>query len=288
MCLLCVLYQADHAIKGHEPVPVAPVELRFNAFRFILGKVCTLSGNPMKRLKLMLGVVGAFIAFSAMAYDRIAAIGESAPISSGVREANTYNKLVDIVHALDKATHSSSKIVVLPFSRSLKDTAGGSADFHLPLIQNDNAPPPEGLAYVTDVDFGYAQFVIYSRKAAPLNAQNLVGAKHIETEPGHESLFPFPVSVTNCVPCSLDKVLFGRTDALVVSSEVVDPLLRNPKYKGLHRELYKSYPIRALVPTKKESTATRRYLIDGVTRIKKTGELWRIIQSNLPYSDWQP
>jgi hypothetical protein len=233
-------------------------------------------------------IAGVFVTFHAEAQDRVASIGSSSPDTIEVGTTGVYGKLVDIIRALDKATHTSTKIVLRPFARSLKETAAGHADFHLPLIQNGDTPAPEGLVYVTEVDFGHAQFVIYSRKLAPLDAKTVAGAKIIETEPGHESLFPFPVTVTHCVPCSLDKVLLGRTEALIVSSDVVDPLLGNPKYKGIHRALYKMYPIRALVPSKADSAATRRYLIEGVKHLKETGELWKIIQSNLPYSDWQP
>lgn len=232
--------------------------------------------------------VGVFTAFHAQAQDRVASIGETSSLSTGVSATPPYSKLVDIVHALDKATNTSTKIVIRPFARSLRETAAGNADFHLPFIQNGSSPAPEGLVYVTDVDFGRAQFVIYSLKTAPVDAKTAAAAKVVEAEPGHESLFAFPVSVTNCVPCSLDKLLFGRIDALIVSSEVVDPLLGNPKYKGIHRALYKMYPIRALVPANTETAATRRYLADGVKRLKQSGELWKIIQSNMPYSDWQP
>jgi hypothetical protein len=94
--------------------------------------------------------------------------------------------------------------------------------------------------------------------------------------------------VTHCVHCSLDKVLLGRTDALIVASHTVDPLLANPKYKAIHRALFKMYPVRALVPAKGDFTSTRRYLTDGVKHLKETGELWNIVPSNLPYTDWQP
>ena len=232
--------------------------------------------------------VGIIAASYADAEDRIASIGDSSPAVNDTGTAHVYSKLVDIVHALDKATHSTTKIVVRPFARSLKETAEGHADFHMPLFQDAHTPAPAGLVYVEEVDFGNAQFVIYSRKLSPLDARTVAGAKGIETEPGHESLFPFPVRVTHCVPCSLDMVLLGRTDALIVSSDIVDPLLVDPKYKSIHRAFYKMYPIRALVPATADSTATRRYLVDGVKQIKETGELWKIIHSNQPYSDWQP
>ncbi len=195
--------------------------------------------------------------------------------------------LVDLVHALDRATHSTTKIVLRPFARSLEETAAGLADFHLPLIQSGDSPAPPGLAYVTEVDFGPAYFVIYSRKLAPLDAKT-VGGHRVETEPGHESFFPFPVNATHCLPCSLDKVLLGRADALIAPSVVVDPLLGNAKYKGIHRALFKAFPVRAVVPSKADSTATRRYLIEGVNRLKETGEFWTITHHDVPYTDWQP
>lgn len=239
-------------------------------------------------MSVWLLVVGLGAAFHAQAQDRVASIGDSSPVATEASAAPAYGKLVDIVHALDQATHTSSRIVILPFARSLKETAAGHADFHIPLIQNGDSPAPAGLAFVTEVDFGQAQFVIYSRKLAPMSAKTVAEGKNIETEAGHRSLFPFPVSETNCVRCSLDKVLLGRIDALIVSSEVVDPLLENANYQGIHRAFYKSYPIRALVPDNADSATTRHYLIEGVKRIKKTGELWKIIPSNIPYSDWQP
>lgn len=232
-------------------------------------------------------IAGAFTAFHAGAEDRVASIGES-PVSAEADATGVHGMLVDLVRAMDKATHSSTKIVLRPFARSLKETAAGHADFHIPLVQNGDSPAPEGLAYVTEVDFGQVQFVIYSRKLAPLEAKTVAGAKIIETEAGHESFFPFPVMETHCVPCSLDKVLVGRTDALIVPADIVDPLLTTPKYKGIHRALYKMFPVRALVPAHADSAATRRYLIEGVKRLKETGELWKITQHNRPYSDWQP
>lgn len=245
----------------------------------------------MVRMMVILWVliVGFLTACHAEAYDRIASIGES-PFTAEPDATGGHGVLVDVVRAMDKATHSSTKIVIQPFTRSLKETAAGHADFHIPLIQNEGTPAPEGLAYVMEVKLGIVPFVIYSRKLAPLDAKTVTGAKNIETEPGHESFFPFPVTVTHCVPCTLDKVLMGRTDALIVSSAIVDPLLGNAKYKGIRRALYKMYPARALVPVHADSAATRRYLINGLMRIQETGEMARINGRHMiePYSDWQP
>ena len=235
----------------------------------------------------VLCIVGVCIAVGANAQDRIASIGES-PISAESGPAGDHGMLVDLVHALDEVTHSSTKIVLRPFARSLKETAAGRADFHIPFIQNGESPAPDGLAYVKDVDFGEVQFIIYSRKAAPLDASHVADAKTIETEPGHESFFAFPVSVTHCVSCSLDKLVLGRIDALIVPADVVDPLLHVAKYKVVHRAFYKAFPVRALVPLNADSSATRRYLMEGASRLKETGQMWKITHHNIPYSDWQP
>jgi hypothetical protein len=239
-------------------------------------------------IKIILSLVaGVFTACSAAAYDRVVSIGES-PHSAVTDASGSHGMLVDLVRALDKATNTSTEVVLRPFARSLKETADGHADFHIPFIQDDDAPAPAGLAYVEEVDFGQVHFVIYSRKQLPFDANTVASARLVEVEPGHEAFYPFAVSVTYCVPCSLDKILRGRIDALIVPSEVVDPLLSQPKYKAIHRALFKSYPVRALIPVKADSAAIRRYLIDGVTRLKETGELWRITRHDLPYSDWQP
>jgi len=232
-------------------------------------------------------LANALTAFDAAAYDRVGSIGQS-PFSVESNAKGPQGVMVDLVHALDRVTHSSTKIVLRPFARSLEETAAGLADFHIPLIQSDATPAPAGLAYVMEVDLGQTYLVIYSRKTAPLDAKTVAGAGHIEIEPGHETFFPFPVSATHCLPCTLDKILIGRTDALIVPANVVDPLLKDPKYQGIHRALYKAFPVRSLVPAKADSTATRRYLIEGLTRLKETGELWSITHLDLPYSDWQP
>jgi hypothetical protein len=234
-------------------------------------------------------VVGILMAFHAEAEDRIASIGES-PFSAQADATGVHGRQVDLVRALDRATHSATKIVVQPFARSLKETAAGHADFHIPLIQDQDSSAPDGLVYVTEVNFGNIPFVIYSRKIAPLDAKTVAGAKNIEIEPGHESFFKFPVKGTHCVPCSLDKVLLGRTDALIVAADIVDPLLAKPKYKGIHRALFKMYPVRALVPANADSAATRRYLIEGAKHIQETGEMWEILGHDMSasYSDWQP
>jgi hypothetical protein len=241
------------------------------------------------RLAFILWVLlGSLCAAShAQSYDRVASIGES-PGSAEEGDNGVRGMLVELVHALDRATHSSTRIVLRPFARSLLETAAGKADFHLPLIQNGNSPAPEGLAYVTEVDFGQIPFVIYSRKADPVNAKTVGSNRIVITEAGHEAFFPFPVSESNCLSCSLDMILANRADALVVPAEVADPLLTNPNYKGIHRALYAYFPVRALVPAKADSSATRRYLIDGVRQLKKTGELWKITGHKKIYSNWQP
>ena len=237
---------------------------------------------------MALVLVGGFCsAVAAETYDRVASVGES-PISAETGPTGDHGMLVDLLRALDRVTHSSTKIVLRPFARSFIETAAGHADFHIPFIQNDGSPAPEGLVYVTETDFGEVQFVIYSRKLSPLNAATVARARAVETESGHVSFFSFPVTETHCVPCSLDKILLGRADALIVSSDIVDPLLDKPQYKGIHRAFYKAYPVRALVPANADSAATRRYLTEGVRRLKETGELWSITRHQAAYSDWQP
>jgi len=231
------------------------------------------------------GVAGAC---AAGPYDRTASVGDSSPAAAQADPAAPYRNLVRVIEAMDRATNTRTRVVLRPFARSLQETAAGQADFHLPYIQQDGAPPPPGLSYVEEVDFGLTHFVVYSRKSEPLDARSVVAAAVVEVEPGHDRLFAFPVRPTVCIPCSLDKVLQGRADALVVAAATVDPLLGDPKYRAIHRALFGSFPMRALVPSAGDSRAARRYLADGVRRIKASGELWRLLPGNRPYVDWQP
>jgi hypothetical protein len=223
----------------------------------------------------------------AQPYDRVASIAQS-PLPRRADMPAGEDQLIALVKAMDKATHSSTRITTSPFSRSLMRTASGEADFHLPFIQDGNSPAPPGLQYVSEADFGESNFVIYSRKSTPLNAQTVASAKVIEVEPDHQSFFPFPVKATYCISCSLDQVLAGRADALIVAADIVDPLLTQTAYKGIHRALYKSFPVRALVPASGDTTAVRHYLIEGAGKLKESGELLSIRSCGGAYADWQP
>ena len=103
--------------------------------------------ESMVRLTAMaLVLVGSFCcAVTADAYDRVASVGES-PISAETGPAGDHGMLVDLLRALDRVTHSSTKIVLRPFARSFIETAAGHADFHIPFIQNDGSPAPGGLS----------------------------------------------------------------------------------------------------------------------------------------------
>jgi len=220
--------------------------------------------------------------------DRVASIGATVAPGGPASVDEGFQKLEALVRAMDHATGSTSRIVVRPFARSLEETAAGRADFHLPLAEAPGVAPPPGLAFVTEADFGRTYFVVYSRRSAPLDAVSVAHAAQVEIEPGHEAFFAFAAHPTYCIPCSLDKILAGRSDALIVASHVADPLLRqDPRYRGLHRALYRYYPVRALVAAGVDSSATRRYIAQGLASIKRSGELARIMGSDV-YSDWQP
>lgn len=217
-------------------------------------------------------------------YDRVASI---ATASDGPR--SNRQTMIELIRALDRVTKSTTKVVFRPFARSLQETAAGRADFHFPLIEFDGVAAPEGLAYVDEVDFGRVQFVIYSRKDAPVDASALGRSGSVEVEAGHQELLPFPGNESNCIPCSLDKILIGRIDALVASTDAVDPVLSEPRYKKIHRSRYKGLRVRALVPVNADSAATRRYLADGMSELRSSGEYRRLAPSaDQPYSDWQP
>ena len=216
-------------------------------------------------LRLAALLLAALACAGAAAWDRTASVGDSSPAPGRDDPDAAYQRLVRVIEAMDRATRSSTNIAVRPFARSLQETAAGRADFHFPFAQVGDAPAPPGLAYVTTVDFGHAYFVVYSRKRAPLDARSVARAAQVEVEPGHEQLFAFPTRATACIPCSLDKLLLGRIDALVVAAPTVDGLLADARYHEVHRALYGAYPMRALVPSSADSTATRRYLAEGGT-----------------------
>jgi hypothetical protein len=118
-------------------------------------QIVELGAHAMARVIVLawLCAIGVCVPISSEAQDRIVSIGES-PVSAESSAEGDDGMLVDLIHALDRATHSSTKIVLRPFARSLMETAAGQANFHIPFIQNGDSPAPAGLAYVEDVDFG--------------------------------------------------------------------------------------------------------------------------------------
>ena len=214
-------------------------------------------------------------------------VGES-PFSADSDVHGDRGKLVNLILALDQVNHTHSKIVLRPFARSLKETAEHQADIHIPLIEVPGVPPPPGLAYVTDVDMGRVNFVIYSRKVMPYTAASVAHAGSIEVEPGHQAFFPFATLETHCVPCSLKKVNIGRLDAMIVSSDIIDPLLSDPQYHTLQRALYHAYTVRALVPSSGDTQPARTYLIHGLRQLQRSGQFNKITHNQGQYQDWQP
>ncbi|MBT0569052.1 hypothetical protein KIK84_01810 [Curvibacter sp. CHRR-16] len=226
---------------------------------------------------LLLGLLSGLIPTHAQTYDRVVSLPENGA---------SQGELVEFVRALDRATHTRTKIVNRPFARSLLETAAGKADFHLPMIQDGDKPAPAGLVYVSEVEIGRVPFVIYSRKSEPLDAHSVGQEGHIVLiEAAHASLYPFPVTESNCLQCSMDMVLSKRADALIVPMNVGDPLLKSPHYSGIHRALYKSYPVRALVPARADAAAIRRYLTEGIKQLKQSGQMEQYL---VRYVDWQP
>jgi hypothetical protein len=221
-------------------------------------------------------------------FDRLVSVGISPNAIEGPNNSKVRILIIDLINALDKATQTKSKIVIRPFARSLKETADGHADFHIPIIRNANTNLPKGLDYLDGVNFPSIAFVIYSRKNNPLDAETVIDEKLVEVEAGHQPFFPFKVTETHCISCSLDKLLLGRINALIIAADVVDPMLKQERYKRIHRALYKHYPVTVLVPTSKDSEPVRQYFIDGTKRLREIGELPKGLKPRGLYVDWQP
>lgn len=204
------------------------------------------------------------------------------------KDGNLTGAYVDFIRALDKVTHSQTNIVVVPFKRSIKNLLDGKADFHIPLIEipdlnQDDLP----YAFSSETLFKVA-FVLYTHKNRPLDINNL-DKYSIATDIAHTDFFPFPIIAKTCIPCAMKMVNLGRLDGFIFAQNEIDPLIKQFELKNIHRQLYKNYDVKILIPKTVLGKKIDKYFSDGIKLLKENGEFDKMLAPIVsPYNDWQP
>ena len=196
--------------------------------------------------------------------------------------------LVEFVEAMAKTSGKDIEIQVVPFNKSVHDLVDGKADFHFPLIKADNIPEDQlDYAYSTETPF-HVNFVLYTNKNKPIDKSKLKDYK-IETDLAHVAYFDFPIKGSTRTDSSLKKVNAGRIDGFIFADTPSDPVIKKEGLKNIHRELYKVFDSKIILPKGEKGKATDVFLTETIQKMRADGSLDKIMSPlDQPYDDWQP
>jgi polar amino acid transport system substrate-binding protein len=174
-----------------------------------------------------------------------------------------------------------------PFKRSILNIISKQADFHFPLIKNPNKSNSElGFDYSTSV-ITQVNFVLYTRKDRPIDIDNLSAYK-IATDAAHTDLFNFPVEGIFSVDGALKKLNSGRIDGYIFSGEVADVVLKQLHLTNIHRQLYRTYDVHAILPLGGQGNKTDQMITEAQAAIAASPEYNHVINNiYVPYIEWQ-
>lgn len=203
-----------------------------------------------------------------------------------VSEMDNSGNFVDYIRAMEAISGRKMDIKVLPFARSIKRVTNEQADFHFPLIE---PPSKDKLPFIVSTASVYrVNFVIYSNKKKPLTVKDLEN-KVLETDAAHTTYFPFKITPSTCVECSLRKVNDGRIDAFIYADFAADSIVKKLNLKNINRKLYKEFEVKFILPKNEKSKQVDEYLSHHVNLLQRDGTWDRLIKPVAPkYSDWQP
>ncbi len=194
--------------------------------------------------------------------------------------------LCDIVRELEKQSGIKINFRVQPFPRSIENVIKGKADFHLPLIEPVST---EGLPYsFSTATLSVVNFILYTHKDKILDIENLEGID-LETDSSHVYLFPIEIKPSTCVLCSLKKLNAGRIDGFIYSDVAVDDLIRKEKLTNIHRNLYRRFNVKFVIPKNSQGSLVDKFLTKYVNQLYENGTMDRY-PSLKPdeYVEWQP
>ena len=203
-------------------------------------------------------------------------------------DGRLHGAYVDLIRALDRLYGTETKMIVVPFKRSVRNLVAGLADIHIPLIKipgmdTDSLP----YAFSTATLFQVA-FVLYSNSDRPLEMARL-NEYEILTDSAHIEFFPFKVKGTHCLPCAIKMVAAGRIDGFIFAQNEIDPYIREFKLTNVRRQLYRNFDVKILIPKGEAGKAIDHYLTEGINTLRERGEYDKLLAPVLaPYKDWQP
>ena len=192
--------------------------------------------------------------------------------------------LVDVIRQWGKTSGRAMTIERFPFKRSLMMAANGEADFHFPLIKDQDASD-QGLPFAYSSTVVHTvNFVLYTRRGEDIDLSQPEKYR-IATHGGHGNLLPFPVTEDHTIEGSLRKLDTGRIDAFIFADSGGDPVLLDLGLMNIERRLYKVYDVHAVISHDKKGGEVDEFITEATKTMSR--ELLGLAGVDQPYHDWQ-
>lgn len=214
-------------------------------------------------------------------------------------EKNGSGPFVDLFKAIAEVyPEARIQIEVLPFARSMRNVELGLQDFHAPMVVSPCVDLDKLPYRFVKKPMGQVCHVLYSRKNAVLNREQLFSAAshtaypyRIEVIRGAKEFFnfPFPMGEATYFEEGLNHVMKGQTDAFIMAQEEGDTILRAlPGKEQIHRSLLACWDDQIVIPKGPRGDEIDRVLTEALNRLENSGRLKKLRQKiHGPYSDWQ-
>jgi hypothetical protein len=192
----------------------------------------------------------------------------------------------DLLRAMNRVLVADRFVTlgVYPFARSLQNVERGTADMHIPLLQNPNVPL-DSLSYAySTARFGVGHFVLYTNVAQPKINKTNTGDFRVYVQPAHQVFFP-QAKGEMPVEGAFKRLEDGSLDGYICSLNLCDHYLRQIKSKGIKRQWIAGFDVKAAIPKGGKGQPVDRALSDAINKLERSGELRKILPPT-PYTDW--
>jgi polar amino acid transport system substrate-binding protein len=216
----------------------------------------------------------------------------------GLADTPDKGAFVDIVKAIDDVyTDGKITIELFPFPRSYSNIIQGKADFHMPSLRNPLVDEKKLPYRIVTERMGVVSLVIYSNVNKIITKKMIddavaKGGKFpykIEAGGGMEDLYPFPITASNNLEQTMQKINSNRIDALIWAQEEPDLVLKKMKLKTIHREHYQDLDDVIITTKNPRGEEVNKILSTAIKKLRASGRLQKLYEkTHKPYDNWQP
>jgi polar amino acid transport system substrate-binding protein len=211
----------------------------------------------------------------------------------GLINSATDGVMIDLLQAIT-ATYQGGKMTVTaaPVGRIVSDMENGVLDMSLPYLRvGDEAK----LKYrYSSMSTGQVQFVLYSRKTAPLRVQDIEAALRGPAQPFpykiESALIPwdFPTIQFTDMSSAFKKLDAGHIQGFLWAQEEADAELRKLGLKTVVRQAYGTFDDVFAIARGPRGDFVDSVISSGLKQLQSSGQLAHLYQKiHKPYDPWQ-